>query len=269
MTPRLFFNRLTILGLVAAMMFFFNPAITQGEELAGVEPETPLEEDVFEPNEDSGGLYYQYTWVPASNFVVGYPGNMDMAFNGTTLAMYRFAGDCGGNPEGVFANIRLPSGAYLYQIQYYYRDTSASSLGFFAYRVPYNGSIQSMIPVTSSVNGGTVHNATVNSAYRTIANRNNLYYAWVNFNAIGQSLELRGARLYWHRQIRPGLGHPFVDIGHLPQLWRDSIAALRASGITSGTSPTTYSPGMNVTRGQMAVFLAKALGLYWAGSSGY
>ena len=267
MTARLFFNRLTILGLIAAMMFFFKPAITQGEELAGVEPETPLEEEVFETYEETAGLNYQYTWVPASDFEVGWTGNMIMGFDETTLAMYRYSGSTGTN--GVVANIRLPSGAYLYQIQYYYKDTSGSALDFFAYRVPYNGTIASMITTAHSVNGGTVANCTVNSAYRTIANRNYLYYVWVNFNATGKDLELRGARLYWKRQIRPGLSHPFTDIGHLPTLWQDSIAALKASGITSGTTATTYSPDANLTRGQMAVFLAKALGLYWAGSSGY
>ena len=41
------------------------------------------------------------------------------------------------------------------------------------------------------------------------------------------------------------------------------IKALKASGITQGVTPTTYEPESNVTRAQMAVFLAKALGLHW------
>ena len=44
--------------------------------------------------------------------------------------------------------------------------------------------------------------------------------------------------------------------------------ALKASGITSGSAcppanPPSYCPDAAVTRGQMAVFLAKALGIMW------
>ena len=47
--------------------------------------------------------------------------------------------------------------------------------------------------------------------------------------------------------------HPFFQF----------IEALKASGITGGcqASPPLYCPDNSVTRGQMAVFLAKALGL--------
>jgi len=41
------------------------------------------------------------------------------------------------------------------------------------------------------------------------------------------------------------------------------IEALAASGITGGCGGGNYCPNNNVTRAQMAVFLAKALGLQW------
>jgi S-layer homology domain len=41
------------------------------------------------------------------------------------------------------------------------------------------------------------------------------------------------------------------------------IEALVASGITGGTGPGVYSPNAFVTRRQMAIFLAKALGLHF------
>lgn len=49
--------------------------------------------------------------------------------------------------------------------------------------------------------------------------------------------------------------HPFYQF----------VEALKASGITGGcsASPPLYCPDAPVTRGQMAVFLAKALGLHW------
>jgi S-layer homology domain len=50
--------------------------------------------------------------------------------------------------------------------------------------------------------------------------------------------------------------HPFFQF----------IEALKASGITGGcqASPPLYCPDATLTRGQMAVFLAKALGLHWS-----
>jgi hypothetical protein len=41
------------------------------------------------------------------------------------------------------------------------------------------------------------------------------------------------------------------------------IEALAAAGITSGCAPLSYCPDNPITRGEMAVFLAAALGLHW------
>jgi hypothetical protein len=47
--------------------------------------------------------------------------------------------------------------------------------------------------------------------------------------------------------------HPFFQF----------IEALYASGITAGCGSGNYCPDAPLTRGQMAVFLSKALGLQW------
>lgn len=52
---------------------------------------------------------------------------------------------------------------------------------------------------------------------------------------------------------------PFTDIAE--NIFKGDIEAIYAAGITVGTTPTTYSPNDAVTRGQMATFLARALGL--------
>jgi hypothetical protein len=41
------------------------------------------------------------------------------------------------------------------------------------------------------------------------------------------------------------------------------VEALAAAGITGGCGGGLYCPEAAVTRGQMAVFLSVALGLYW------
>jgi hypothetical protein len=80
------------------------------------------------------------------------------------------------------------------------------------------------------------------------------------------SLRLYKGSLSWRRQVSPApvtatfndvpTGHPFFQF----------IEALVTSGITAGcqASPPLYCPDDPLTRGQMAVFLAKALGLNWS-----
>ena len=103
----------------------------------------------------------------------------------------------------------------------------------------------------------------------TIKNRDDTYYIKVVSPADGTKVSFYGVRLWWRRQIRTGLSHPFTDIGHLPAGFRNSIAALRASGITAGCETTKFCPDNPVTRAQMAVFLARALGLHWDLADGF
>ncbi|MGI9643363.1 MAG: DUF4397 domain-containing protein [Acidimicrobiia bacterium] len=60
-------------------------------------------------------------------------------------------------------------------------------------------------------------------------------------------------------QIGAGGATPFTDID--TSIFKGDIEAIYGANITVGTSPTTFSPDDNVTRGQMATFLARALGL--------
>jgi hypothetical protein len=46
-------------------------------------------------------------------------------------------------------------------------------------------------------------------------------------------------------------------------LYFKAIEALAASGITGGCGSGNFCPNQNVTRGEMAAFLARALGLHW------
>ena len=51
----------------------------------------------------------------------------------------------------------------------------------------------------------------------------------------------------------------FTDTGELSTESQTAIAQLADLGITKGTSATTYSPGREVTRGQMALFIARLM----------
>lgn len=79
------------------------------------------------------------------------------------------------------------------------------------------------------------------------------------------SLALGGVRVVWHRQVSPPPDTPtFTDVPADHPFFAH-IEALAGSEITGGCNadPPQYCPDAPLTRGQMAVFLAKALGLHW------
>jgi hypothetical protein len=69
--------------------------------------------------------------------------------------------------------------------------------------------------------------------------------------------------IWWKRSVSPAPG--FVTFNDVPtnHPFFQFVEALAASGITGGCGNGNYCPDNPVTRGQMAVFLAKALGLQW------
>jgi hypothetical protein len=79
----------------------------------------------------------------------------------------------------------------------------------------------------------------------------------------GSSIRLRHVRLLFRRQVSPAPAT--ASFGDVPtgHLFFQFVEALAASGITAGCGSGNYCPDAPLTRGQMAVFLAKALGLHW------
>ena len=74
---------------------------------------------------------------------------------------------------------------------------------------------------------------------------------------------LRMVRLRWKRRVSPApASATFNDVPVSHPFFR-YIEALAAAGITGGCGGNSYCPDAPVKRGQMAVFLAKALGLHW------
>jgi len=89
---------------------------------------------------------------------------------------------------------------------------------------------------------------------RSVLNPNLQFFGWVE--------------IWWKRSVSPAPATAsFTDVPTDHQFFQ-FIEALKASGITGGCGPGIYCPDAPVTRGQMATFLAKALGLHWAGAPG-
>jgi hypothetical protein len=69
--------------------------------------------------------------------------------------------------------------------------------------------------------------------------------------------------LNWHRPVSPPpVRGRFSDVGQDHKYFR-FIEALAAAGVTAGCGGGRYCPEEPITRGEVAVFLASALSLYW------
>lgn len=76
-------------------------------------------------------------------------------------------------------------------------------------------------------------------------------------------LAFGGVRVVWRRQVSPPPSSPTFGDVPTDHAFFQFIEALAQSGITGGCGGGNYCPDSPLTRGQMAVFLAKALGLHW------
>lgn len=102
-----------------------------------------------------------------------------------------------------------------------------------------------------------------------INNLNNSYRLEVFLGANNNTTRFRRVVVTYQLQVSPPPGTAtFTDVATNHPFFQ-FIEALFAAGITSGStcppaSPPSYCPDNPVTRGQMAVFIARALGLHWA-----
>ena len=245
MKNRAFLNWLIVLLWVIAIMgFCFAPAF--GDESG----------DDMQIQDDSFGQNYQYTWIPCSSFTLNTSGGSTYS----NYNNYRYFTSGSGTNLIMDASINLPSGAYLYSARLYYTDVSSSHWNMYILRQYPDGNYTLL---ASGVTSGNGQSSMVIYPQHTIQNRDGIYLFRVKPDVAAVSLGFMGVRLYWKRQVRTGLANPFTDIGGLNARFQNAIKALAASGITHGCTATQFCPGSYVTRGEIAVFLAEALGLGW------
>jgi hypothetical protein len=90
---------------------------------------------------------------------------------------------------------------------------------------------------------------TFNCFYLSVTLQTNMHTLW-------------GARVSWNRTVSPA--PESATFGDVPtsDFGFQYVEALAASGITGGCGSGNYCPDSPVTRRQMAIFIAKSLGLY-------
>jgi hypothetical protein len=75
------------------------------------------------------------------------------------------------------------------------------------------------------------------------------------------STYIASEKIYWTRMISPPPAvASFTDVPTTHQFYQD-IEAMKEAGVTGGCTATTYCPNGTVTRGEMAAFISRGLGL--------
>jgi S-layer homology domain len=171
------------------------------------------------------------------------------------------------------ADLRLPAGALLTSIQLDGCDTSPTeAITFTVLRKTGTAAPVNLLGTSATTGlvsqpGCTAVTAALPTP-ETIDNAQNAYLVDVTINfdpaQVLVASKFAAVRAFYRLQVSPAPGtasfgdvptsHPFFQF----------VEALVASGITAGCGGGNYCPDAPLTRGQMAVFLGKALGLHFA-----
>jgi hypothetical protein len=248
-----------ILGLVAIIGFCYTPVMAD------------------EVNEGSAGLGNQVKWVAPQEFQRVEEDSNDSDWN--YESDYELYDDGDDSDSRWRAAIHLPDGARIVSARWYLYDDCADdpdedSIDVWIFKVrpdcggPTRGD-QVCYAETTTDSGYTCLDCDFNvpGGNRTVRNNNGYYLAAIEFDTdrCGDwDQRFSGLKIVYRLQISPPpAAHTFWDVVPGDFGYRH-IEALAASGITEGCDPHNYCPDDYLTRAQMAVFLARALGLYWA-----
>ena len=203
-----------------------------------------------------GTLSTIYDWIPITGFT---PDNVGFGLVIDTGGYYHAAGS-GGNPWFI-ATVRIPNGAIWDGVTIFYYDNDAvNDLEFAVFR-DYGVNSEQQVTQTFS-SGQPGYASTYLPVGLTMDYANNFYTVGTDI-ALSPDVRFRAARIEYRLQVSPAPGvATFNDVP--TNYWAfQYIEALFHAGITAGCAGGNYCPNNPVTRGQMAVFLAKALGLHF------
>ncbi len=204
------------------------------------------------------------------------PTDFRPTFSGATYSISLADGYLYGQGYGFAAPLRLPDGAEITGMCFYFFDAngSGSSASIQAAKLPAGGQQAGLLTIPDSVASenlnigyGTVCTGPMSYTFHDDADLDGLGTAHVAHQVSGQTstgTAIGGVRIAWHRQASPPPSTPtFNDVPASDPAFQ-FVEALAASGITAGCAGGNYCPDAPLTRRQMAVFLGKALGLHWA-----
>lgn len=260
MTQRLFL--LLLMMLVCAFLFHGiagNAIAGQGTDPAGnvtnVQP-TPPGRDV---SPEAYGPTSETVYIVSANAMA--PLVSDTTWNvGDGLTRYRTGGSIWFQGQ-----VHIPSGALLTGIELDACDTHVSaSVDVFLHRCPVHATACDTL-ASASTGGAAAPGCNFFEAplNETVDNFLNNYTISVAVTGTDPTTSFQAVRIYHMLQISPApVTATFTDVDVGAPFFQE-IEALAASGITTGYPDGTFKPNNPVTRGAVAAFLARALGLHW------
>jgi hypothetical protein len=174
---------------------------------------------------------------------------------------------------GFVANVLVPSGALVSRIELDACDAVATGeVNFLMGRIESPAFPTTVGSVTLTPTGGTGAATTPGCAVFpkplttavTVDNEHFTYFLQVIMTDGDVNLNFTAVRVYYTLQVSPAPATAtFGDVPTSHPFFR-FVEALVASSVTAGCGGGNYCPDAPLTRGQMAVFLSKAMGLHFA-----
>jgi S-layer homology domain len=239
-------------GLIAQTV----TGVPRGIPGGAAERGTPVRPDAF------GTTEYSVTSVSSSSFVSEFPSsqiftNFPLRYFADSSSQQRFLG-----------SVSIPEGVVIDYIGINNCDPAGASYELFLYDVTMGFNYTPIFSLTTNHNSCQVDYNSAHGAlgYQYPSNAGHSLLVLIT-SATGTPTDgtagVSSVEVWWRRQVSPAPGT--ADFGDVPTSnpQFQFIEALYHAGITAGCGGGNYCPDNPVTRGQMAVFLAKALGLNW------
>lgn len=171
------------------------------------------------------------------------------------------------NPDGIgtfVAVAHIPSGALLTYLELDYCDTSdTSNVLLIVDDCSYKGNDCQTLTQLISSDGTQGCSLVSTQVFNYTMDNNARELVLLGFTTGADTTLIGGAYLGYQLQLSAAPQSPtFADVPTSHTYYR-AIEALASSGITGGCGNGNFCPSQNVTRGEMAAFLARALGLHF------
>ena len=253
-----------LLSTVLFVSLFSIPVFEQSAPAQYIQPSAP--DAVVEGSAILTDGPIDANWGVATDSYIAYtawdaqPIDSSVTFNFVNPAGGQGITRTGGNPWFKIP-VHLPTGALVTGIEFNYCDTGASAFSAYWFRQVKNAEAATTQLIQSSGTPGCiVQTATFECS---IDNNGNSYNIELELDSTNGSVVFLSARLAYRLQVVPAPATAtFLDVPTTHPFFQ-YIEALVRSGITAGCAEGFYCPDAPLTRGQMAVFLGKALGLHW------
>lgn len=259
-----------LLSLFIVMALFVAPVLAQEKINFGdmgfegeIEGYEVLQTETRPPETDEFGVQdFNYVWIPACQFLQHFT-DTTQRLGTYSMSPGMYVGRAGDSGPYFTAAINLPTGVDIYQITLYYYDNNAT-YNIYGWYWRHKTATNTLEELKSFNTTGTPGHATYgfDPWPNNIIDNYNTYIFRIRLDVTGSSMAFRGVRIKYKRKISPKpSASTFWDVP-TTHGFHQHIEALAASGITTGYSDGSFKPNDYVTRGQMAAFLTRALGLH-------